>query len=80
MAIKQWGDTPTPAGNLTTASFPIAYSIWYKVFITSSLTTGDADFNQSISYLNNYTNSLFGCAFRTSGYDKPAGMYLAIGL
>ena len=76
---EQWGTSSIPSGNASIVTFPIAFTNFYKIIVTGSLTWTDSVFNQTINFLNDYENRLTGCAFRTSGTDKPAGIYIAIG-
>ena len=78
-ACKQWGTSNTPNGNASMTIFPIAFTNFYRIIVTGSLSWTDSVFNQNINFLNDYENRLTGCAFRTSGIDKPAGIYIAIG-
>ena len=80
MVIKQWGTSSIPSGNASMVTFPIAFKNFYKIVVTGSLTLTDSIYNQTINFLNDYENRLTGCAFRTSGIDKPAGIYIAIGI
>lgn len=79
-AIIQWGTSSIPNGNLSMIVFPITFTNFYKVITTGSLSWTDGVFNQVINFLNDYENRLTGCALRTSGIDKPAGIYIAIGI
>lgn len=76
----QWGNSSIPSSNASMVTFPIAFTNFYKIIVTGSLTWTDSVFNQTINFLNDYENRLIGCAFRTSGTDKPAGIYIAIGI
>ena len=78
-SLLQWGTSSVPSGNASIATFPIAFTNFYKIIVTGSLTWTDSVFNQTINFLNDYENRLTGCVFRTSGTDKPAGIYIAIG-
>ena len=69
----------TAKPELKYTSSNIAFTNFYRIIVTGSLSWTDSVFNQNINFLNDYENRLTGCAFRTSGIDKPAGIYIAIG-